>query len=69
MPAVTIANEIDVIAGLYEIREPDEVRVFLKRNPFLFELLEQTRPWIARIFGEHARQVFLETHLRCGGTP
>jgi len=38
------------------------VRVFLKRNPFLFDLLERTRPESARIFGDHALHVFLETH-------
>jgi len=62
MPVETVASEIDAIAGLYAFREPDEVRVFLKRNPFLFDILERTRPEIARIFGEHALNVFLETH-------
>jgi hypothetical protein len=62
MPAGTVASDIDEIAGLYTFREPDEVRVFLKRNPFLFDILERTRPEITRVFGEHALNVFLETH-------
>jgi hypothetical protein len=62
MPVETVASGIDAIAGLYTFREPDEVRVFLKRNPFLFEMLERTRPEIVRVFGEHAQNVFLETH-------
>ena len=57
-----VANEIDVIAGLYTFREADEVRVFLKRNPFAFDILERTRPEIMRIFGAHALNVFLEVH-------
>ena len=62
MVGSTVANEIDAIAGLYEFRERDDVRVFLKRNPFAFDILERTRPEIARIFGAHALNVFLETH-------
>jgi len=48
--------------GVIHISRADEVRVFLKRNPFPFEMLDRTRPEIVRVFGEHAQNVFLETH-------
>ena len=62
MAVGTVANEIYLIAGLYGFREADEVRVFLKRHPELFDLLEETRPEIDRSFGDHVRGVFLESH-------
>ena len=52
--AAGTANEIEAIAGMYEFREPDEVRVF--PNGLV--------PGLTRIFRERARNVFLETH--CG---
>ena len=60
MVVSSVAAEIDVIAGLYEFREADEVRVFLKKHPELFDLLERTRPEIDRIFESYVHGVFLE---------